>query len=54
MDNIVCGRRTVSKITQTLFKNCIFKKNEIFFVIWSWELRLQLQLQIMKNTIETI
>ena len=35
MDDTVCGRCSVSKITQ--FRRCIFS---IFFVIWSWKIAL--------------
>ena len=50
MDNIVCGRCSVnSQITK--YRRRIFKKILIFFVIWSWKLRQQIQLQMNEKNI---
>ena len=49
MDNIVCGRCSVSLIIQ--FRRCVFSKIEIFFR--HLKLRQQFQLQMTISTIGT-
>ena len=50
MNNIVCGRCLVSKITQ--FRISIFSKN--IYIFRHLKLEIAFQLQMTKNTIETI
>ena len=50
MNNTVCGRCSVSKITQ--FRRCIFSKNICIFR--HLKLEIALAIQMTKNTIETI